>query len=87
VHTCASWDVLQYCRRKFSILSHEKTIFHFLGAENGVFSEATTKLKIDIGTNTFLKNTRPTKMQNFSTGVSETFLSTPHEKDKFLPNR
>jgi hypothetical protein len=25
-------------------------------------------------------------MDNFPTGVSGTFPSTPHEKDKFLPN-
>jgi hypothetical protein len=52
-----------------------------------VFCEATTKLKFGIGTNPFFKNTRPPYMDNFPTSVSETFLSTPHEKDKFLPNQ
>jgi hypothetical protein len=64
-----------------------KTFFHFWGAENGVFCEATTKLEFHIGTNTFYKNNRPPKMDNFSTGISGTFPSTPHEKDKFPPNR
>ena len=50
--------------------SHEKAIFYFRGAENGVFCEATTKLKFHIGTNTFFKNTRPHYMDNFPTGVS-----------------
>jgi hypothetical protein len=31
----------------------------FLGAKNGVFCEAATKLKFHIGTKPFLKNTRP----------------------------
>jgi hypothetical protein len=52
-----------------------------------VFCEATTKLKFAIGTNPFFKNTGPPYMDNFPTGVSGTFPSIPHEKDKFLPNR
>jgi hypothetical protein len=48
-----------------------------------MFYEATTKLMFYISTNTFIKNTRPTKMDNFSTGVSRTFPSTPHKKTNF----
>jgi hypothetical protein len=44
---------------KFSFSSHEKAIFHVLGANNGVFCEATTKLKFRIGTKLFFKNTIP----------------------------
>ena len=87
VHTCASLNGLRYCSSKFSYLSHEISNFHFLGAEIAVFCEATTKLKIGIGTKPFFKNTRPPYMNNFPTGVSRTFPSTRHEKDKFLPNR
>jgi hypothetical protein len=51
------------------------------------FCEATTKLKFHIAIKPFFKNTRPPLMENFPAGASKTFLSTPHEKDKFLPNR
>jgi hypothetical protein len=33
------------------------------------------------------QNTRPPYLHNFPTRVSETFPSTPREKDKFLPNQ
>jgi hypothetical protein len=71
----------------FSFSSHEKAIFHILGAKNGGFCEANTKLKFHISTKPFKKNTRPPYMENLPASASETFPSIPHEKGKFLPNR
>ena len=87
MHTHASWDYEQCCRRKFSFSSHQKGISHFLSTKNGRFCEATTKWLIQNGTTTFYKNTRPPYMDNVPTGGFETFPSTSGEKDKFLPNR
>src|SRR3954470_8687567 len=80
MHTHASWDGEQCCRRKFSFSSHQKAIFYFPSTKNGRFCEATTKWLIQNSTTTFYKNTRPSYMDNITTGDLKPFLPPLVEK-------
>src|SRR3954463_13141643 len=55
MHTHASWDGEQCCRRKFFFSSHQKAIFYFPSIKNGRFCEATTKWLIQNTTTIFYK--------------------------------
>jgi hypothetical protein len=72
VHLGMSYNV---AGGSFSFQRTKKAISLFWGAENRMFCEETTKLKFQIGTNTFFKNTRSPKMTNFSIVVSGKFLN------------
>src|SRR3954470_8755573 len=65
----------------------EKPFSIFRVPKNEAFYETTIKWKFQNGTNIFFKNIRPNYMDNVPNGVSQTFSSTPREKDNFLPNR
>src|SRR3954465_9794932 len=73
MHTHASWDGEQCCRRKFSFSSHQKTIFYISSIKNGRFCEATTKWLIQNTTTTFYKNTMPPYTDNVPTGDPKPF--------------